>query len=54
MFAVVNFSKYLEVVQSSLDYFSPTCSREISKATTKMQDLIKTQSGRENLETIFK
>lgn len=54
MFAVVNFSKYLEVVQSSLDYFSPTCSREISKATTKIQDLIKTELGRENLETIFK
>ena len=54
MFAVVNFSQYLEVVQSSLNYFSPTCSQEISKATNKMQDLIKTPSGRENLESIFK
>jgi hypothetical protein len=54
MFAVINFSQYFEVVQSSLDYFSPTCSLEISKATKKIEDLIKTQSGRENLKIIFK
>lgn len=54
MFAQVNFYQYLEVVQNSLNYFSPTCSQEIKKATSKIQELLATEMGRQQLESSFR
>jgi hypothetical protein len=54
MIALVNFKQYMEVVQKSLNYYSPNCSFEISQAISIMQDFVKTSVGLELLQNMFK
>lgn len=52
--ALVDFTGYLVVVNNSLTNYNEQCSPAIQAATNQVQDLIKTQSGRNTLQQLFK
>lgn len=54
VYAVINFTDYMVVVNNSLYDYSPECPVQIQRATQQVQDLIKTQSGREALQKLFR
>lgn len=50
----VNFKEYLEVVNSALNLYNPSCSVEIKKATDKIQALLSTKEGRSTIKSLLK
>lgn len=54
MVALVDFTDYLNVVNSSLEYFAPGCSSHISKATNEVEKMIRSETGKQALEKFFK
>lgn len=54
MFIVSDFPMYMEVIQKSLDAYSPYCSIEISKAYQTIQAYMQTYAGIARLKSLFK
>jgi hypothetical protein len=54
MFAIIDFSDYMVVVNNSLSLYSPQCTVEIQKASAKVQQLMQSGSGRSTLAKIFR
>ena len=52
--AQVDFKQYLQVVTKSLQTAGKTCTQKIQNATTTIQGMIKTSSGRKKLSQMFK
>jgi hypothetical protein len=54
MLALVDFTEYLDVVNSTLSEYLPECPREIENAMIRIQEMEKTIDGRVELEKKFK
>ena len=54
MLALIDFSDYMVVVNSSLTSYSPECPNQIQSATDQVASLIKTKDGRLALEKLFR
>ena len=54
MLALIDFTDYMVVVNSSLSSYSLECPKQIQAATDKVLDLIKTPEGRTALEKLFR
>jgi len=54
MYALVDFTDYLVVVNNSLSSYHPECPIEIQKATKQIEQLMQTKDGRIVLEKLFK
>ena len=54
MFAIIDFSDYMVVVNNSLSLYNSQCTVEIQKATLQVQQLMQSGSGRSALSKIFR
>lgn len=54
VFAQLNFPEYLEVVTASLDTTGPQCTQNIALATQKIDSLLTTSAGIEQLNKLFR
>uniref|UniRef100_A0A0N4Z9D0 Serine protease K12H4.7 n=1 Tax=Parastrongyloides trichosuri TaxID=131310 RepID=A0A0N4Z9D0_PARTI len=51
--AVVDFYKYLDVVDHSLGFYSTQCASDVKEGLEQVRELIKTSSGQEEVKTLF-
>jgi hypothetical protein len=51
--AVVDFTGYLDVVYTALNNYNPACSASVHNGFLKINDLMKTESGRKSLSSSF-
>ena len=54
MYALVDFTDYLVVVNNSLSSYNPDCPVQIEMANEKVIELMATQEGKNKLEKYFK
>ena len=54
VFAKLNFPEYLEVVRASLDTTGSQCTRNIAVATQKIDSLLTTSAGTDQLSKLFR
>ncbi|XP_022286435.2 putative serine protease K12H4.7 [Crassostrea virginica] len=54
IFAQLDFKEYLQVVVSSLATTGPGCNKNIKMATDAVAQMLKTDTGRKNVEKMFK
>jgi hypothetical protein len=48
------YLEYLAVVRNSLSTYDEKCNEAISTATLRMQSMVQTSAGREDLKNIFR